>query len=117
MADERLLQNRKLAVLRVAFHRADRLAIEARRRNDAGWDRVAGPAGIIDNYRTAQALRGAAAVLGAGHSEVLAQKIIHCQIVAHILRAVRTAIDRERECRHASAFLSMAWVTGRDWKR
>jgi hypothetical protein len=34
--NEGLLQNRKLAVLGVSFDGADRLAVEAHRRNDAG---------------------------------------------------------------------------------
>src|SRR6516165_9957875 len=63
--DERFLQNRKLAVLRMALHRADRFAIEARRRHDAGRARVARPIGIINDHGAAQALRDAAAELGA----------------------------------------------------
>src|SRR5262245_546336 len=67
--DEGLLQNGQLAVLRMAFHRADRLAVEAYRRSDAGGSGVAGAVGTIDDDRAAQALRDAAAELGAGHPE------------------------------------------------
>src|SRR5438093_13019672 len=75
MLNERFLQNRELAVLGKAFHRADRLAVEAHRRNDAGGAGVAGPVRIIDDDRAAKALRGAAAELGTGHPEILAQKL------------------------------------------
>src|SRR6266436_2880953 len=71
MVDESFLQGGKLAVFRMAFDRANRLAVEARCRNDAGRAGVAGAVGIIDDYRAAQALRGAAAELGAGHPEHL----------------------------------------------
>ena len=64
------LQNGGLAVLGKAFHRADRLAVEAQRRKDAGGAGVARPVGIIDDDRAAQALRGAAAELGTGHPEI-----------------------------------------------
>jgi hypothetical protein len=37
--------------------------------------------------RATQALRSAAAELGAGHPEILAQKIFHRQFVAHVARA------------------------------
>src|SRR3981189_2877989 len=117
MLDESLLQSRKLAVLGMAFDGADRLAVEARRRNDAGRGGVARPVGTIDDHRATQALRDAAAELGAGHPEALAQEIVQRQIIAHVHRAVRAAVDREAECRHASAPLSMVWVTGKDWKR
>src|ERR1700741_1662963 len=63
--DERLLQRRKLAILRMAFHGANRLAVEAHRRDDAGRAGVAGAVGIIDDDRATQALRHAAAELGA----------------------------------------------------
>src|SRR5712671_4746687 len=49
MLDESRLQRRKLAVLGVAFDGADRLAVEARRRNDAGRGGVARPVGTIDD--------------------------------------------------------------------
>ena len=49
--------------------------------------------------------------------EIFAQKIVHRQFVAHFDRAVRAAVDRERQSGHASTPLSMAWVTGSDWKR
>src|SRR6266478_9902494 len=110
MLDESLLQNRKLAILRKAFDGADRLTVEARGRNDAGRAGVARAIGIIDDHRTTQALRGAAPEFGAGHAEVLTQEIVHREIVAHVHRAVRAAVDRETECRHASAPLSMLWV-------
>src|SRR3954469_21851305 len=117
MRDERLLQNGKLAVLGVAFHRADRLAVEACRRNDAGGAGVAGPVRIIDDDRATQALRGAAAKLGAGHPEILAQEIVHRQLVAHLARAVGASIDGDGELRHLRTPLIMAWVTGKDRKR
>src|SRR5450830_1720133 len=117
MVDESFLQNRKFGVLRMAFDRADSFAVEARRRNNAGRAGVARPVGIIDNHRASQALRSAAAELGAGQPEVLAQKIIHGQIVAHFHRAVCATIDRDAQCIHVSTPLSMCWVTGKDWNR
>src|SRR6266566_1138664 len=78
---------------------------------------VARPVGIIDDDRAAQALRRAAAELGTGHPEILAQKIVHRQFVAHLPRAVSAFIDGDGQHRHLSAPLIMAWVTGRDWKR
>ena len=93
--DERLLQRGQFAVLGVALDGADRLAVKAHRRHDAGRAGVAGAVGIIDDDRAAQALRGAAAELGAGHPEILAQEIVHRQLVAHLDRAVRAAVDRE----------------------
>ncbi len=92
----------------MAFDRADRLAIEARRRNDAGRAGVARPIRIIDDHRATQALRGAAAELGAGQPEEFAQEIVHRQVVAHVHRAVRATVDRDAQCGHASAPLSMA---------
>src|SRR4051812_1702010 len=88
MLDESFLQNRKLAVLRMAFDRADRLAVEVRRRDHTGRHGVARPVGIIDDDCAAQALRGAAAELGPGHPEILAQEIVHRQLVAYLARAV-----------------------------
>src|ERR1700722_3671361 len=117
MLDERRLQRGQLAILGMAFDGADRLAVEACRRDDAGRAGEARPVGIVDDHRATQALRGAAAELGAGHAEVLAQEIVQGEIVAHVGRAVRASIDRDGECRHASAPLSMCWVTGSDWKR
>src|SRR5258705_13291856 len=61
--DESLLQHREFAVFRVAFDGADRLAVEAHCRNDAGRAGVAGAVGVIDDDRTAQGLRGAASEL------------------------------------------------------
>src|SRR5262249_5497451 len=117
MLDEGLLQDGKLAVLRVAFDRADRFAVEARRRNDAGRDGVTRPVGIVDDHRAAQALRGPAAELGAGHPEIFPQEIVHGEVVAHVSRAVCAAVDGHGQSGHWSAPLSMAWVTGTDWKR
>ena len=105
MLDEGLLQHGKLAVLGVAFDRADGFAVETRRRNDAGRAGVARPVGIIDDHRAAQALRGAAAELGAGHPEIFAQEIVHRQIVAHVHRAVGATIDGESQCRHVERSL------------
>src|ERR1700730_7628109 len=115
--DESLLQFRKLAVFGMALDGADRFSIKAHRGDDAGRARVAGAVRVIDDDSAAQALRGAAAELGAGHPEIFAQEIVHRQIVAHVGRVVRMAVDGDAQCRHASAPLSMADVTGRDWKR
>src|ERR1700722_16742882 len=117
MLDESLLQGRELAVLRVAFDGANRFAVEACGRNDAGWARMARPIRIIDDDRATQALRRPAAELGAGHAEMFAQKIIHCQIVAHVLRTVGATVDHDGERSHlgasaSRACLSMAWDTG-----
>src|SRR5271168_440315 len=122
LGDKSLLQSRQLAVLRMAFDRADRLAVEACGRHDAGWARVARPVGTIDDDRAAHALRGAAAEFGAGQSKVFAQEVIHHQIVAHLARAVDAAVDGDGERRHlgaaaSAASLSMTWVTGSDQKR
>src|SRR5215208_6524600 len=117
VVDECLLQRGQLAVPGVALDGADRFAVEVRRRNDAGRAGVACPVRVIDDHRATEALGGTAAELGAGHAEHLPQEIVHRQFVAHLDRAVRAAVDREAECGHASAPLSMVWVTGRDWKR
>jgi hypothetical protein len=61
----------------MALHRADRLAVKICRRNDTGWAGVTGSIGIIDDDCATQALRGTAAELGAGHSEILAQEVVH----------------------------------------
>src|SRR5215211_2903436 len=117
MLDEGLLQDGELAIPCMTFDGADGLAVEACRRNNAGRAGVTCPIGIIDDDSATQALRCAAAELGAGHSEVFAQKIVHRQIIAHVRRSVRAAIDGDAQFGHASAPLSMAWVTGKDWKR
>src|SRR5271170_6143321 len=83
-----LLQGGELAVLGMAFDGADRLAIEACGRDDAGRARVASPIAAIDDDRAAQALRGAAAEFGAGQSEVFAQEVVHRQVVAHFTGAM-----------------------------
>src|SRR5262245_46102537 len=57
--DERFLQRGKLAILGMAFHRSDRLAVEVYCRNDAGRAGVARPVGIIDDDRATQTLRDA----------------------------------------------------------
>ena len=44
MLDERFLQSGKFAILGMALHRADRLAVKICRRNDTGW---AGVTGVI----------------------------------------------------------------------
>ena len=84
MFDECLLQRREFAVLGVTFDRADGFAVEARRGDDAGRAGMARAIGIVDDHGAAQALRGAAAELGAGHAEILAQEIVHRQIVADL---------------------------------
>src|SRR5262249_19132193 len=75
--DERPLQRGKLAILGMALHRADRLAVKICRRSDTGWASVTGAVGIIDDDRATQALRGTAAELGASHPEILAQEVVH----------------------------------------
>src|SRR6516165_1642422 len=117
MRDKLLLQKRQFAVPRMAFHGADRLAVEVHRRNDAGGAGVARPVGIIDDHRAAQALRDAAAELGTGHPEILAQEIVHRQFVAHLARTVSATIDRDDQHRRLRTPLIMAWVTGKDRKR
>ena len=97
MLDESLLQGRELAVLRMAFDGANRFAVEACGRDDAGRARMARSVGIIDDDRATQALRGAAAELGAGHAQIFAQEIVHCQVVAHVLRAVGATVDGDGE--------------------
>src|SRR5262249_40921678 len=115
--DEGLLQNRELAVLGVSLYRADRFAVEARRRDDAGRAGVARALGIVADHRTAEALGDAATELGAGHPEIFAQEVVHRKVVAHLPRAVGATVDGNRETCHLSASLSMAWVTGKDRKR
>jgi hypothetical protein len=97
LGDKGLLQSRQLAVLRMTFDGAYRLAVEAYGRHDAGWARVARPVGTIDDDRAAQALRGAAAEFGTGHTQIFAQEIVHCQVVAHVLWAVGATIDGDGE--------------------
>src|ERR1700738_3869679 len=70
--NESLLQRRELTVLRMAFHGANRFAVEACGRDDAGRARIARPVGIIDDDRTTQALRGAAAQPGPGPAALFA---------------------------------------------
>src|SRR3954454_22733992 len=65
--DEGFLQDRELAIPGMTFDSADCLAIKAYRRCDAGRAGVACPIGIIDDDSATQALRCAAAELGAGH--------------------------------------------------
>src|SRR5450432_1423983 len=108
MFDEGFLKRGKLAISGVAFDGSDRLAVEARRRHDTGRAGVAGAVRIIDDHRTAQALRGAAAEFGAGHAKMLAQKIVHGQFVAHLGRSEGVAVDGDGKARHAIAPLSMA---------
>jgi hypothetical protein len=57
VVDEGLLKNRQLAVLRAPPHRADRPAVETRGGDDTGRAGVARSVRIIDDHRTAQALR------------------------------------------------------------
>jgi hypothetical protein len=118
MADEGLLQRGQLTILGMAFHGADRLAIEADRGDDAGGARVAPACGSIDDNRAAQALGGTAAELRSGHAKDLAQEVVHGQLVANLHRAVRVAVDGQGKGGHESAPLSMlASVTGRAWNR
>src|SRR3984957_19663935 len=56
LGDKSLLQSRQLAVLRMAFDRADGLAVEACGRHDAGWARGARPVGPHDQNTSAPAL-------------------------------------------------------------
>src|SRR5580704_2952978 len=92
-----LLQRSELTVLRMAFDGANRFAVEACGRDDAGRARIARPVGIIDDNRATQALRSAAAELGAGHAQIFAQEIVHCQVVAHVLWAVGASVDGDGE--------------------
>src|SRR5689334_20148584 len=114
MLDESFLQNRKLTVLCMAFDRADSLAVEVRRRDHTGRHGLARPVGIINYDRATQALRSAAAELGPGHPEILAQEIVHRQLVAHLARAVRASIDGDGQRSHLSTPLIMDCVTGKD---
>src|SRR4051812_17104525 len=104
--DKGLLQRGELAALRMAFDGADRLAVKTERRGDASRAGVTGAIGIVDDDGAAQALRGSATELGAGHAEIFAQEIVHREIVAHIRRSVRTAVDRDAQFGHASTPLS-----------
>src|SRR5665213_2786110 len=101
----------------MAFDRADRFAIEIGSRNDAGRAGITGAVGVIDDDSAAQALRGAAAEFGAGHSEIFAQIIVHAQVVTDVGRSVCMAVDGDAHFGHASAPLSRLDVTGSDWKR
>ena len=107
MVDESRLQCGQLAVLRVAFDGADRLAIEVSRRNHTGRHGMARSVGVIDDHRATQALRSATAELGAGQPQVLTQEIVHGQLVADVHWAIRATVDRDGECCHDSAPLSM----------
>ena len=66
MLDEGSLQNGELAVLGMALNSADRFAIKAHCRDNAGRACIAGAVRIIDNYCAAQTLRCAAAEFRAG---------------------------------------------------
>src|SRR5262249_57778989 len=50
MLDESFLQNRKLAVLRMAFDRTDGLAVEVHRRNHTGRHSMARPLRTIHHH-------------------------------------------------------------------
>src|SRR5829696_1733131 len=117
MLDEGFLQRRQFVALRMSFDGADGLAVKACRRGDAGRAGVAGAIGIIDDHGATQALRGAAAELGAGHAEIFAQEIVHRELVAYVNRSVRPAVDREVQSGHAKTPLSRLVVTGRDRNR
>src|SRR5262249_58323670 len=58
MLDESLLQNGKLAVLRMAFDRADGLAVEVHRRNHTSRHGMARPRGVILRDPPTHALPG-----------------------------------------------------------
>src|SRR5262249_44675956 len=73
------------------------------------------PSGL--STMTAQLRHCAAAELGPGHPEILAQEIVHRQLVAHLARAVRASIDGDGQRRHLSTPLIMDCVTGKDRKR
>src|SRR5262245_50870996 len=92
MLDESFLQNRKFTVLCMAFDCADSLAVELRSRDHTGRHGLARPVGIINDDRATQALRSAAAELGPGHPEILAQEIVHRQVVSHLARADRKRV-------------------------
>src|SRR5271170_3645306 len=115
--DEALLQRREFACRGMALDGSDRLSIKADRRHDAGRLGVARPVWIIDDHCATQALGCAAPEFRAGHPEILAQEIVHCQFVAHLDRTMSATIDREPEPSHASTRFSMSAVTGKERKR
>src|SRR6202008_4832155 len=111
------LQNGELAVLGMAFYCADRFAVKAHRRDDAGRAGIAGAVRVIDDHCAAQTLRCAAAEFGAGEPEIFAQIIVHREFVAHFRRAVYATIDRHAQRRHVSTPLIISCVTGKARKR
>ena len=94
-----------------------RFPVKAHHRDDAGWARVAEAVRIIDDHRTAQALRRAAAEFRAGEPQIFAQVIVHREFIADFRRAVAAAVDGHREGRHVSTPLIISWVTGEARKR
>src|SRR5215831_8882617 len=115
--DETLLQRREFACLGMALDGSDRLPVKADCGHDTGRLGVARPVRIIDNHYTTQALGCATPEFCASHSEIFAQEIVHCQLVAHFDRTVRATIDRELERTHASTRFSMSGVTGSERNR
>src|SRR4051812_11341399 len=100
----------------MAFDSANGLAVEIHRRDDTGRAGETRSVCVVDDDGAAQALRGTAAELGAGHPKIFAQEIVHREIVANLRRSMRLAIDRNAQLGHASTPLSRLAVTGRDWK-
>src|SRR5947209_8045706 len=96
----------------MAFDGTHGFAVEACRRNHAGWAGLAGAVRIINDHRATQTLSGSAPEFGAGQPEIFAQEIIHTQIIAHLHRAIGATIDADPETAHDRAPLSMGWVTG-----
>ena len=84
----------------MAFDSPDRLAREAYRRNDACRACLAGPVGIVDDHRAAQALRHPTAEFSAGKPQIFPQEVVHRQFVAYLKRSVDFAIDRDAHLRH-----------------
>src|ERR1700751_4130307 len=117
MLDESLLEDGQLAVLFVPLDGTHLFAVEVHRRHDTGRTGVARSVRPIYDHRAAQTLGGAAAELGAGHPQIFAQEIVHCQVVAHVDGSVRMVVDGHCKVRHASALFSISWVTGSDRKR
>src|SRR5580704_9632520 len=101
----------------MAFDGADRFAVEARRRHDAGRARMTRAVRIIDDHRAAQTLRRAAAEFGASEAEIFAQIVVHGELVADLGRSVAAAVDRHVQRRHVSPPLIIGCVTGKDRKR
>ena len=90
---ERLLQHGELARLAQAFDGLDRRALGLRDRDQAGFQQHA-----VDEHRAGAAFAGAAAFLGAGVAEIVAQEVEQAQVRlggARDLAAVDGRFDAE----------------------